>query len=234
MTGSNETQRILGLIPARAGSTRLPGKNLRPLCGRSLIERAIDSALAARAVDEVGLSSDSKEYRSIAIAAGIDEDYLRPAALASASSSTAEAVVDYLAWRHATNRAEVSHVLLLQPTSPFRTGAVIDRAVAQWRASGKPSLVSVTPAAPGRRYIISRDQSGAGGIAREDTDRTAYVLDGMIYIAPVKMICEKGTFWDENSDLFITSYPRPFDIDDEADFVAAEALMRAGITEWSR
>lgn len=217
------TRRLLGLITARAGSKRFPGKNARPLAGASLIERAVHSALGARTIDSVGFSSDGQELRQLAAKAGLVETYGRPAILASDTATSADAVMDYVRWR--AGRGDVfSHVVLLQPTSPLRTAAHIDAAVAQWLASGKDSLVSAVRMAPNGGYVLTRAPDGT--LAQLDAGLDALVLDGAIYISPVEMI-EEGRFWHADSEVFVTDLPRWFDIDVEEDFRTAELLLTA-------
>jgi CMP-N,N'-diacetyllegionaminic acid synthase len=217
------TERLLGLVVARAGSKRLPGKNARSLAGNSLIERSLLAARAATVLDGVGFSTDSEDFLALARKAGHEEDYRRPAALASDEAGSADVVIDYVDWR--TSRGDpFTHVVLLQPTSPFRDATMIDLAVMEWRKSGGDSLVSVGRLVPHAGYCVTRNSEGR--LLQGDSGTDLLLLDGAIYIAPVTMIREKRTFWHSESTLFITDYPRWFDIDTEADFSAAERLLK--------
>jgi CMP-N,N'-diacetyllegionaminic acid synthase len=221
---------IFALIPARAGSTRVADKNGRPFAGTSLIEIAITTALRVGGLDHVALSTDSDAYLATAGRLGLGTDYRRPAELAGADTPTAACVLDYAAWHERQGGAPLSHVLLLQPTSPFRTARQIEAALALWRRSGKPSLVSATRAAAKPALIVTRDANGRlerPGLAPQAAEY--FTLDGAIYITPLAMIRDHGRFWDEASALYVTDYPCPHDIDTEADFAAAAALFAAGI-----
>ena len=79
---SNTADFLLGLVPARAGSKRVPDKNIRSFGGPSLLSLAIRGAMDAECIDEVALSTDSPEYVALAAAAGHHEPYRRPAAAA--------------------------------------------------------------------------------------------------------------------------------------------------------
>lgn len=220
------TERLLGFIPARSGSKRVADKNLRPCAGESLIARTVRCALSVPALDGIGFSSDSPAYVAEARAAGLSVDYLRPAELATDEAGSAAVVVDYLDWLDRRDAGGYTHVVLLQPTSPLRRPADVVAAIRQWRASGRPSLVSVCPAAPDPRFLVRRTPDR--GLVRLDQGLDpVYVLEGSIYITPVDMLRTRGKFWDDDSEAFVLSHPRPYDIDTEADFAAAEALLRS-------
>ena len=222
-------QMLLGFVPARGGSIRVPRKNVRPLAGESLIARTIRAALAARYLDGIAFSSDCEACIAEAQAAGLFTDYRRPYSLATSEATTAECVIDYLQWSAKIGGPAYTHVVLLQPTSPFRATDDIDNAIAHWRTSGRPSLVSATPVAPMKTFLIYRGADGT--LIRESVDsgRDPFVLDGSVYITPTTMLLDRGVFWDCNSDLFVNHYPRPYDIDEETDFRAAEALVAANL-----
>lgn len=224
------TQWLLGLIPARGGSVRVAGKNARRFAGTSLIALAVRAARAARTLDAIAFSSDDEGCIAAAKAEGLDVPYRRPAALAKAETPMTDVVVGYLDWLAANGQSAPSHVVLLQPTSPFRTASDIDAAVHQWRVSGRSSLVSAIHAAPTGNYVVFRD--GNGGLLSRVGDakaKEAFILDGAVFIAPVAMIREERRFWAEDAAVYATDFPRPYDIDTEADYRAAEMMFENGI-----
>ena len=113
--------KILYLIPARAGSKGLPGKNTKILGNKPLVNYTIDFALKNMKMgDELCISTNDNEVIQIASSLGIDLPFKRPEELASDTSSTYDVIM------HAINHYEQKKmffdlVLLLQPTSPFRT-----------------------------------------------------------------------------------------------------------------
>ena len=219
---------LLGFIPARSGSVRAPHKNVRDFAGSSLLALAVTAAIEAERLDRVCLSTNSEDYAAKAADAGLTEGYRRPAHLATDTASGGDCVLDYLQWSDEAGLPPVSHVVMLQPTSPFRTAGDIDGAVDFWRHGGRPSLASVTPAAHNPRFVVSRDRKTGKQIREgKGEDRDFYVLDGAIFITPVEMIRETGRFWNEESALYVRDYPVFYDIDTKADFAAAEAVLRA-------
>ncbi|HEL8615235.1 TPA: acylneuraminate cytidylyltransferase family protein, partial [Legionella pneumophila] len=120
--------RILAIIPARAGSKRLPGKNIKLLAGKPLIAHTIDAALQSNCCEQVVVSTDSQEIADIAIQHGASVPWLRPASLSDDSSNIEDAVIDLLNNYKKIN-VHFDSVLLLQPTSPFRKPETIREAV---------------------------------------------------------------------------------------------------------
>jgi N-acylneuraminate cytidylyltransferase len=136
--------RVLALIPARGGSRRVPGKNLAQLGGRTLVRRALETALAATRVDAVALSSDNPDI--LAEAAGLDVLTLeRPPELAT------DTALAYDVAAHALREADAARgpfdvLALVQCTTPFTAPEDLDGALALLERSGAASVVTVTEA----------------------------------------------------------------------------------------
>jgi CMP-N,N'-diacetyllegionaminic acid synthase len=121
----------VALIPARAGSQRVPGKNVLPLAGHPLLAYSIAAAKESGVFDAVVVSTDSPEIAGIAERYGAEVPGLRPAELATATSSDVEWILQTMAGRHEQAFS------ILRPTSPFRTAATVRRAMAQFRDLGE-------------------------------------------------------------------------------------------------
>jgi N-acylneuraminate cytidylyltransferase len=129
VTTVSSPQRVVAVIPARAGSTGIPAKNLEPVGGRALVVRAVRAALAAHRVDGVYVSTDGPAIAAAARSAGaavID----RPADLAGSAASSESALLHALDALAAEGvRPEV--LLFVQATSPFIDPADLDAAVGE-------------------------------------------------------------------------------------------------------
>lgn len=135
--------KVLALIPARGGSKGIPRKNIAPLGGRPLIGWTIEAARLAQSVDRVIVSTDDEEIAVVSRQEGAEVPFLRPAELSSDTAAALPVI------RHAINALDLSGfvadaVVYLQPTSPFRNAASIDRAVDLLRRGGVDTVVSVT------------------------------------------------------------------------------------------
>jgi CMP-N,N'-diacetyllegionaminic acid synthase len=128
----------IAIIPARGGSTRVPGKNLLPLAGRPLLSHTIGHALASRHVGEVLVSTDDDEIAKLAESEGA-EVIRRPAELSGDSSASEDALLHALDTRA---KGDPDLVVFLQATSPARRPGDIDRAVEKLQAEGADSLFS--------------------------------------------------------------------------------------------
>src|SRR5205085_8952040 len=118
----------LGIVPARGGSKGIPRKNMVELGGKPLVQHSIEAGLGSSRLDLLLLSSEDREILELAMELGCAV-VERPSALARDEAATIDVVI------HALDHAEGDHglrpdaVVLLQPTSPFRTAADIDGAI---------------------------------------------------------------------------------------------------------
>ena len=113
-------KRVLGVIPARGGSKRLPGKNLKLLLGKPLIQWAWDEARKSNYIDTIQLSSEDNEIICYAQGNGIS-GFQRPPELATDEASLSDVLLHAL-----SIFSEYDLAVLLQPTSPLRIAKDID------------------------------------------------------------------------------------------------------------
>lgn len=211
---------VVALIPARAGSRRLPDKNLLPLAGRPLIAHTCAAAQASGALSAVYANTDSPEIAAVAEQHGVPCPSLRPKHLATEGSSTRDVnlfLLDFLAQRGETYDA----VMVLQPTSPLRRAEDIRTALRLFEGNAPCAVVSVSPVVPecwlGR---IGPD----GRFERSVGNETLYRLNGAIYLYG----------WDDymydRTPRKTIAYPMPasrgVDIDTPEDLEYAEFLLQ--------
>jgi N-acylneuraminate cytidylyltransferase len=120
----------IALVPARGGSQRVPGKNVRLLAGHPLLAYTIASARESGLFDAIVCSTDSAEIADVAARYGAEVPGLRPAEIATSTSSDIDWVL------HTMTGREADAFAILRPTSPFRTAATIRRAWQQLLALG--------------------------------------------------------------------------------------------------
>ncbi|MFG6415761.1 cytidylyltransferase domain-containing protein [Roseateles sp. DC23W] len=187
--------RLLALVPARGGSKRLPRKNVLPLGGRPLIQWSIAAALESGVCADVLVSTDDEEIAATSRAGGAMVPWLRPAELATDTAGSAGVIAHALAWYEQAHGA-VDAVLLLQPTSPFRSAAAIRGAVRSYSDQPGPTrhpVVSVSPAASHPAWTFAwqdgelRPSLGWEPLALRSQDLTpAYALNGALYVIPAE------------------------------------------------
>src|SRR3972149_10475375 len=110
---------IIALSPARAGSRRVPQKNIQPLAGHPLMAYTIAAALESGIFRDVIVSTDADRYAEIARHYGAEVPFLRPAALAGDTSPDIE-WVEYTLKRLLEKGRRYDCFRILRPTSPFR------------------------------------------------------------------------------------------------------------------
>ena len=217
----------LGIIPARAGSKRLRGKNLLPLAGKPLLSYSIEAALASKRLTHVVLSTDSVEIADYARSLGVDPQGLRPGALARDDSPVTAALLDALtSFERGHPPAEA--VVLLQPTSPFRRGRHIDEAIRIFEARGADTVTSVravkdhpywawVPAgAAVRPYHTLRKMA----LQRGDLP-PAYVENGAVFVSRRSLVM-RGTIYGRLVVPFVMDELDSIDIDTPLDLAWAE------------
>lgn len=138
---------ILGIIPARGGSKRLRGKNIRLLLGKPLISWTIEVAQNTKMLDKYIVSTDDEEIREVSLEYGA-EVLSRPKELAGDNTSTMDVVLHVL--KELDYKADV--VVLLQPTSPLRTVDDINKCITLYNKSDFDSVVSVYEISPHTFY----------------------------------------------------------------------------------
>lgn len=220
----------LGLIPARGGSKRLPGKNLRRLGGKPLIAWTIEAALGAAMLDRVVVSTDDPAIARVSETHGAEVPFVRPPGLSTDTATSLDVVL------HALEALPpVDFVVLLQPTSPLREAADIDAAVRLAHDRRADAVVSVCPTdhPPEWCNVLPEDGSMAGflreevrGVRSQDLP-TSYRLNGAIYVyRRARLLRERAFAMDETCYAYVMPSGRSVDIDTELDLELAEVRLR--------
>lgn len=225
--------KLLALIPARGGSKRVLNKNIRPLGGKPLIAWTIDAARGAPELADLLVSTDSPAIAKAAEAAGALVPWLRPAELATDTASSMAVCLHALDW-YEQEKGPVDGLLLLQPTSPFRTITSIRRAIEQFCAHPQQSVVSFSPAESHPMWCYRVDSNAIAPFIKEGDRPTrsqdlppAYVINGALYIASPSLLRQRGSFLGADTvPLVIDDAREALDIDTEWDWMLAETLIK--------
>ncbi len=225
-------RKILGLIPARAGSRGLPGKNIKILRGKSLIGWTIEAAKASRYLDDIVVSTDDKVIAGAAGSYGARVPFIRPPDLATDGAKMIDVVIHCIDTL-AESGSVYDVIVLLQASSPLRSAKDIDNAVELLFRKKAQAVVSVSIAQHSPQYIntIGKDGSMKDFLKPEDMNRNRqelgeyYALNGAIYAATVRHLKDTGSFVGAGTYAYVMPKDRSVDIDDESDFRMADALM---------
>lgn len=227
--------RILGIIPARGGSKGVPGKNIKLLDGKPLLQYTSEIALESQYLAAVILSSDDNQIIKVAKSLGIQVPFLRPEELAQDTTPTIDVIIHALRW-YENQAIFFDAVCLLQVTSPFRTVAFLDKAIEKFITSGCDSLVSVqkVPHEYNPHWTFEVNTKGnlkvATGeekiISRRQDLPDAYHRDGSIYIMKTEVLLQQHSLYGKNTS-FIESPPEFYvNIDMVADWEKAEQIIK--------
>ena len=230
----------VALIPARQGSKRVPGKNVRRLGTHPVLAYTIAPALESGLFESVIVSTDSEETAAIARHYGAEVPFLRPSPLAGDTSPDIEWLAYTLEELKRGGRTW-DCFSLLRPTSPFRTPDTLRRAWARFTTqTGIDSLRAVEPCAqhPGKMWVIDGDRMSpllttlTGAQPWHSTPYQAlppvYVQNASLEIAWTRLVFEGHTIAGDVLVPFVTEGYEGFDINDPHDWIVAEHLLAEG------
>lgn len=227
----------LAIIPARGGSKGIPLKNIAPLGGKPLIAYTIFAARESRSVERVVVSTDDERIASVARELGAETPFLRPTELALDETPGIDPMVHAAEWLRDFQGYAADYVVLLQPTSPFRTAEDIDAAVRLAVDKKADAVVSVTPAATHPHWTKTlrpdgtlRDYlSNSAGADRRQELPPAFQLNGAIYLVRTEVLFTKRTFYTERTFGYVMPPERSLDIDTPWDLQIAGLVVQAGV-----
>ncbi|CAN2230804.1 cytidylyltransferase domain-containing protein [Candidatus Planktophila dulcis] len=225
---------ILSLIPARSGSKGVPDKNIKILAGHTLLEWSIRASLLSGAISRTIVSTDSPEYRDLAISKGAECPFLRPPEISTDSSSDIDFVNHALAELKQTGY-KPDFIIHLRPTTPFRDPNVIEAAISQIENSEPwTSIRSVHEMSESAYKSFEIEKSGnlvaafskernleSSNLGRQLFPKT-FQANGYVDVLSVKHIVATGEIHGNSVRFFLTE--PAIEIDTAFDFEVAEAM----------
>jgi CMP-N-acetylneuraminic acid synthetase len=215
------------IIPARSNSKRLPGKNMKNLGDKPLIQYSIDFALNNLSADSIWVNSDDQHIIEFAKQKGV-RTLLRPDDLATDYTSTVD-VLKFQVNYFKEQNIDCDAIILLQPTNPFREDNLLKEAIEEFQESKRNSLAT---------FSISEKKLGKieGGLFKptnyipgqrsQDLEKS-YFENGLLYITKCDNIFEGKVITDDVYPLIRNNLESSVDIDDLDDFIFAEFLLKS-------
>jgi CMP-N,N'-diacetyllegionaminic acid synthase len=228
---------MIAIIPARAGSKRLPRKNVLPLKGKPLIAYTIEAALEAHAVDEVYISTDDKEVIDIALNYGVNVPFCRPPELCTDTASTEDVCEHMLDFLRNERGLIPSSFMFLQATSPLRTSKHIDDAVQLFTEKGADAVIGVSEYAHPVQWALRDDKGIAvpcvpGALEKRSQDlEPRYHPNGALYIFRTDFFRNRSGYYGLGTVPFIMTQEFSVDVDTKVDFALAEFFLDRKPTE---
>lgn len=232
--------KILGLITARGGSTRVPRKNVREFFGKPLLAWSIDVGNKAGVFDKFILSTDDEEIADIGKQHGIEVPFMRPQELANDTAGSFEVV------KHAVEHLKENEgfvpdwIVLLEPPAPGRQAFHLQEVVELARQDAADSIVGVShiPAHYSHHKALERDEEGIvrrvtdGEILRNLIHRNqdiapSHYINSCVYALKHKNLYDgHNSLWGDSTHGYLMDEKYAFDIDTEDDWLLAEMKMR--------
>lgn len=223
---------LLVIVPARGGSKRLPGKNLRALGQRTLLARTADVLRESGVEATCILSTDDEEIAATGAALGLSAPFRRPAALSTDQTATVPVVLHALDWFKQSRGQDPACVMVLQVTSPFRDGACIAKALAKLEARpDAEAVVAMARIDRAPRHLFSSGQDGFAAPLSDDSQPGSLLTpNGALYLVRTEALRRTGSLFPPRTLPLLMNDVAALDIDDEDDWKMAEAADARGLT----
>ncbi len=229
-------KKILCIIPARGGSKRLPGKNIKLLKGKPLIAYSIAAAKGSKYLDRVIVSTDDEAIASVAKEYGAEVPFMRPSELATDTATTLS-VLQHAVRFFEEKGEKFECIVLIQPTVPGIMTSDIDTAIETLFTTKANSCISMCEITDRPEWMYSLSEEGhiapyveaayhSQNIRSQDLPKL-YRINGAVYVTPRNVLMEEGKIIDKhNCAGVLMPRERSTDIDTLSDFVIAEMLMQ--------
>jgi CMP-N,N'-diacetyllegionaminic acid synthase len=227
---------VLALIPARGGSKRLPGKNIRMLGGKPLLAWSIASARGFPEIRDILVSTDDGSIADAAKNEGALIPWLRPAELATDSATSVDVGIHAVDW-YEKHIGKLDGLLLLQPTCPFRSAETMARGLRLFVQSNHRTVVGIAPAKSHPLWCLKvegnsiRPYVQGGGLHLRSQDLPpAYVVTGSFYLISPEELRRRRSFFGDSALPLVIEHPMEcIDIDTDSDWKIAEAFLSSGL-----
>lgn len=225
----------IAFVPARSGSKRVPGKNIKMLAGKPLVVWTLEAFVNVEKIEKVIFSTDSMEYWNIA------QQYLKTDKLVLDFRTPEQAgdkvkVFDYLKQNHANIfKRETGGFIMGLPTVPFRNAQHVEEAIELFEKSNKPVFSASEYGFPISFAFYADEKSGwepcfetspmVTGNTRSQDQQKAFHPNGALYVRSIEsLISEETNTLYHNALPYLMSQNDSVDIDNEIDFVTATAI----------
>jgi CMP-N-acetylneuraminic acid synthetase len=226
--------RLLGLITARGGSKRVPGKNLRNVGGKPLVAWTIEEACKSTMLDAVVMTTDDAKIAEVARRYGASVPFMRPYHLAEDATPHIDCVFHAIEQLLAQGEKPFDAVVLLQPTSPLRTADDIDGLLRYAIENNAESAVTIHESVEHPYFIrFLNEENILCPIIKQDIfyprkqdlEKT-YYINGAIYFNTLESLYKTKSFYPKKQYGYEISIEHALQVDSEFDLTIADLLLR--------
>lgn len=225
--------KVLGVITARGGSKGVPRKNVRMLGDKPLIAWSIEAAKGSKLLTDFIISTDDEEIENVSKEWGARVPFRRPAELATDEAKSIPVIQHALHWLKEQERKEYDAVMILQPTSPFRTSEDIDACIQKMDETGCDSVMSMRKLTDisipklkrleGDRVLPFTEVAEGKESASRHAAPDVYKRNCAVYLTRTSLVFENDLF-GQDSRAHVMSEEHSIDINTPLDFAFAEFL----------
>lgn len=227
------------IIPARSGSKGIPDKNIKLLGGKPLIVWTAQAIQKANPGNYIAvLSTDSDRYAKVGRDAGLHVPFIRPAECSNDDASALAVVEHALLWFENEYNYLPEQVMWLQPTSPFRSSAILEQALDMMERQQADGVIGCKEIHRDLTTLFRSD----GGFLRPLCDDKAtqtsrqgieplLTPNGAMYLCKTVILQERKSFYSERTVPLVMDSIMSLDIDTLTDWAIAEAFVKAELVE---
>ena len=221
---------VLAIIPARGGSKRIPRKNVALLGGEPLIKYTILAALGSKRVSRAVVSTDDRQISQLSTELGAEVLFPRPRELATDTASSLD-VLQHAVRHCGSGSSQAETVVLLQPTSPFRTSTHIDAAIDLFLSSQADTVIAVRAVTDHPYWMWKPEGSSISPLYTFEHVSmgrqllpTFYLENGSIYVLTSSLLLSSGLYGSKVVP-FVMGAVESLDVDEPLDLAWAEFLL---------
>lgn len=233
----NTVVRTLLIVPARAGSKGLTDKNIKPLAGKPLLQWTAAAIQLAELENALAIiSTDSPVYAELGARLGLSAPFLRPACFAGDNASALQVIEHALEWFQSEYGYVPDQTMWLQPTSPFRSAAIIRQALSMMREQQADAVIGckeiyrdlTTLFRSENGYLSPLDGNKPTQVSRQQ-NQPLLTPNGAMYLCRTSVLLERKSFYPEKTVPLVMNAVQSLDIDTEEDWAMAEAFIQSGL-----
>jgi CMP-N,N'-diacetyllegionaminic acid synthase len=224
----------LFLIPARAGSQGIPGKNYKPLGGKPLIQYSLEVARCLTGDENICVSTNDQNVIEVVESLGYKTPFVRPEELATGEAGSYEVMLHALDFYKSQGR-EFQKLVLLQPTSPFRTAKQILDTLDLY-SDDLDMVVSVKETKSNPYFLLMEENAEgwlqklkASDVTRRQDAPVVYELNGAIYTINTTSLNKGWINSFKKVKKFVMDEVSSWDLDSNLDWIIAESLLEKRI-----
>jgi CMP-N-acetylneuraminic acid synthetase len=227
---------VLGITLARAGSKGVPGKHLRKLAGKPLIDYTLQIIPNIELIDNYVVSTNCPEIQSHVQDLGFEAPFLRPERFSTDTASSVSALQHAVTFMEDKLGQTFSYIVEIMATNPFKDSNDVNFCISRLISEKLDAVIAVHRIFDHHPSRVKKIVDGmlvdfcVGEISesrRQDLSPAAYVRSGAIYALSRAMVMDYGLrYGTERCAAYVLPSPRTINIDSEEDFLLADMFLR--------